>query len=441
MTILPYHIMDLSGQNMLLRVLAGVIALLVLFLLYPVCIYFRTNIRTRLRKSVLLDRIIINSQNGIIATDKMGRIQEFNPGAERIFGYSREEILGHSLEKLIPESDRDDLLNAVEKFREDLKFTDLAIPLSADIYALHKEGMEIPVRILIGLETDLSVISVMDISKEKKRAEELEDARNKAEEANRAKSDFLNNVSHELRTPLHAILSFSSFGISRINKSEENQSPVPAEKLLEYFNNIQISAHRQLRLVNDLLDLSKLEAGKMQFQFRSYDILTVFDQIKSSLHSLFKEKNITIVTEVPDEARVFVMDPERMGQVITNLFSNAIRFSPEGSTIFLRAKILKLGCITGSSRNWIEISVEDQGPGVDRQELPHLFDKFYQSKKPHPGGTGLGLAICRQIIEGHGGTISADIAATGGAVFRFRVPENAAINDDSVITGANEDEN
>jgi signal transduction histidine kinase len=270
----------------------------------------------------------------------------------------------------------------------------------------------------------------MDITKEKKRAEELMEAKKKAEAANLAKSEFINNVSHELRTPLHAILSFSSFGTDKLQNAVNLPPEFPKDKLAEYFENIKISATRQLHLVNDLLDLSKLESGKMQFHFQKGDLISLLELVKTALEPLLETKKLRIIHDIADDAQFMIMDSNRMEQVFYNLISNAIRFSPANGTITIRSRLTDSSPeeskqperLNSVDQKCAEISVEDQGAGIKDGEFNVLFDKFYQSQQTHTGGTGLGLSICRQIISEHGGKIKAINSEKGGAVFIFTIP-------------------
>jgi PAS domain S-box-containing protein len=431
MNISQQIISEITLHSMIFYVITGFILILLIFLLVY-NIDMRKKYRIQCDNLLYLDRIFAVSLNGIIAADPRLKIRELNPAAEHIYGYSRGELIGQNFTILLPVSDREDFISALDLFRTDLKSAGLKFPLSADIFTQKKDGSIFPIRIMLGLDSDITVITITDITKEKKRAEELNDALKKAEQANIAKSEFLNNVSHELRTPLHAILSFSAFGLSKMEKSENLPITFPKEKIIEYFENIRVSANRQLFLVNDLLDLSKLEAGKMQFHFRTYDMGALIKLVESSIYPLLEAKKISLITEIAENAKNIYMDSDRIQQVIFNLFSNAIRFSPENGKIIVKSRL-----ISGNSEltekasgsgfsdavtQFAEISIHDQGNGIPDDDIKYLFDKFYQSKQTHPGGTGLGLAICRQIVTEHGGSVSARNSDSGGAVFTFTLP-------------------
>jgi len=255
----------------------------------------------------------------------------------------------------------------------------------------------------------------------KEQTANLMTAKEAAEKANHAKSEFLANMSHELRTPMHSILSFAEIGKEKIDVA-------PKEKLHRYFSCIQDSGQRLLGLLNDLLDLSKLEAGHMEFSMNKHNIRDVVEAAHMELSTLLKNKSITL-QETPSNIDTEAwIDFDKLLQVMLNLLSNAIKFTPEGSTIQIhyRNSELPIGRRAADSNTVpaISITVEDEGIGIPQEELGMIFEKFIQSSKTDTGagGTGLGLAICKEIITGHGGTIRAKNTPNGGAAFTFVIP-------------------
>jgi signal transduction histidine kinase len=250
---------------------------------------------------------------------------------------------------------------------------------------------------------------------------EAELAKNIAEQANQSKSEFLANMSHELRTPMHAILSFSKFGIKNLEKA-------PLQKLGGYFQRIQDSGNRLMVLLNDLLDLAKLEAGRMQYTFSKADLASTLDNCCRELEAHIQEQGVAIHIAPLQCETIGFFDPLRISQVITNLLSNAIKFTPEGKAIFLSIVEDKLPSgqrkeDKGSCRA-LHLEVRDEGIGIPENEFEDVFNKFIQSSKTKSGagGTGLGLAISKEIIEAHRGRIWAENSVDGGAVFSFTIP-------------------
>jgi signal transduction histidine kinase len=242
----------------------------------------------------------------------------------------------------------------------------------------------------------------------KERTAELQEAKKMAEAANEAKTTFLSNVSHELRTPMHGILSFASFGI----KKHDTAGP---DKILDYFQKIRKSGETLLNLLNDLLDLTKLESGKITFKFRPTNLGSLIDTVADEHHSLAMDHKLTIRCRNLETEEKVVLDPDKMRQVLRNLLNNAVKFSPEGGTIDV---------VSRRNADSIVVCVRDQGVGIPENELENIFDKFVQSSRnaAGSGGTGLGLPICREIISAHKGRIWAENNPDIGATLSFEIP-------------------
>lgn len=254
-----------------------------------------------------------------------------------------------------------------------------------------------------------------EIAVRKQTEEKLIFAKQHAERANMAKSEFLANMSHELRTPMHHILNYTRMGLERIGKTGN-------EKLAHYLSQSNSSGRRLMRLLDDLLDISRLESGKMTFEMKKTDVaeiaMSVINQLKFSLNE--KQQIIEVVDEGIDT--VVLCDAYRIEQVFQNLLTNAIKFTPEGrkmTVLFEKSQQFSGG-------EHLKVSVKDQGIGIPDDELHSIFDKFTQSSKTKTGagGTGLGLAICQEIIKGHKGFIFARENPEGGTIVTFSIPVN-----------------
>ena len=254
------------------------------------------------------------------------------------------------------------------------------------------------------------------------RTADLLAAKNAAEQAYRAKSEFLANMSHELRTPLHAILAFARLGKDRTRAQAD-------EKTQRYFSRIVDAGERLLSLVSNLLDLSKIEAGKLLVDPQPGDLVKMLHDVVAEFEALAEERKLqwslpSATTHAP--ARVDVV---RFSQVLRNVLANAMKFSPDGGVIRIlieeAATTLGRGAddLAAPVAAW-RIAVIDEGIGIPDDELETVFDSFVQSSKTRDGagGTGLGLTICREIVAAHRGSISARNRPEGGAVFEIMVP-------------------
>ncbi len=240
-----------------------------------------------------------------------------------------------------------------------------------------------------------------------------------AESTSRAKSEFLSNMSHELRTPMHAILSFSSMGMDKSGSLEDKH-------FLRYFSHIRQSGKKLLFLLNDLLNLSQLEAGKAEFDFKDNDLMQITERQIDELSYLLKEKSLVVETAPSGIGMNAFVDRKKIAQVVWNVLSNAIKFSPKGGKINVSFNSSTASVEDGARDGvpHIFMKVSDQGIGIPSEELESVFNKFIQSSKTKTGagGTGLGLAISKNIILAHGGIINARNNANGGAQFSIKIP-------------------
>ncbi len=232
-------------------------------------------------------------------------------------------------------------------------------------------------------------------------------------EANRLKSDFLANMSHELRTPLNSIIGFSEVlqGIESLN-----------DKQRRYASNIQKSGRLLLEMINDILDLAKVEAGKMEIKCSEFDLSRLVSAQCDMIQSLSEDKNISLSVEVPDELPKAYQDPNKLGQILNNLLSNAIKFTPEGGMISVRVSDLDDGRF--------QLLVRDTGVGIAEEDQPIIFQKFRQSQKVLDGegltrefaGTGLGLSIVKELAKLLGGEVDFESELGRGSSFWVILP-------------------
>lgn len=258
--------------------------------------------------------------------------------------------------------------------------------------------------------------------------EEIKDTNIKLEKLERMKSEFISIVSHELRTPLTAIK--NSLDIVLSGKSGE-----VTENAEKFLNMAKRNVTRLSAIINDLLDLSKVEAGKMEFRFEKANINTTVDFVKNTFENLAKEKNIDFSADLSQDLDMVYIDSQRIEQVLTNLVSNAVKFTPENGKIsILTSKINKQELVkiealneftTTFSKEYVKIEVKDSGIGIAKEDISKVFDKFGQiesSLSRKIGGTGLGLPIAKQLIESHKGFIWLDSEPNIGTSFYLAIP-------------------
>lgn len=239
------------------------------------------------------------------------------------------------------------------------------------------------------------------------RTHEANLAKDAAEKANRMKTEFLANISHELRTPMHGILSFSKFGMNGIDQADKNA-------IRDYFQEIHQCGTRLITLLNDLLDISRLEAKKVVYEKRRLKLSQLTDNIIREFRMLLKAKALSVDMDFHDEREV-CGDAKYMQQVVQNLIANAVQYSDDGS-------VVKIGACERNGK--VVFSIRDQGVGIPPDELSVIFEPFSQSSltKKRSGGTGLGLAIVRRVIHDHGGDVWAENNMDRGATFSFTLP-------------------
>jgi signal transduction histidine kinase len=241
---------------------------------------------------------------------------------------------------------------------------------------------------------------------------ELQRAREQAERASTFKTRFLSALSHELRTPLNAIIGFSEL------LSDESAGPLTSTQR-QYLQHVLASARHQLELVNEILDISKVEAGRMELNRVDLPVTTLLDAVRGTVQSLADKQGVRLEVVAPGPLPALRVDAVRMRQVLYNLLSNGIKFTPRGGRVTLGARAVEGG---------VEIAVEDTGVGIKAEDLPRLFREFEQL---HPGrgdkaeGTGLGLALSRKLVELHGGTITVTSEFGQGSRFSVLLPAEA----------------
>lgn len=341
-----------------------------------------------------------------------GQYTSVNRAWESFMGLQRDQVIGRRAVACMDEAD------AEQHGKNDAQLWRTGGTLRYELKLTHCDGSRRDVMVtkvlLSGGELGASLLSsMMDVSEFRAAERAKDDARTAAEESSRAKSEFIANISHELRTPLQSILGFSELGMLRGSEQPKLQS---------MFTDINASGGRMLALVNDLLDVAKIESSVGAITLERADLRGLVQGVLHELSPLLDAKHIQLVYQLGKQPLIAKVDPVRFQQVVRNIAANAIKVSPMGGELRVQ------GHITEDRR--ICISVRDQGTGIPVAELEKIFEAFVQSsiRKDGSGGTGLGLAICKKIIDAHGGSIRADNATEGGAIFRIYLPARQSLN-------------
>jgi len=392
----------------------------------------------------------------IIACRPDGVISVFNRGAEKMLGYAAAEVLGRTTPLLIhsPEEVAErtrqlyqEFAIVAEGFEAFVAIAGMRESEQREWTYIRKNGERLTVSLTVTSQRDSNgLVSgylgiAIDITRRKEAERELllhrehlqelveqrtsllNETLLQAQAANVAKSEFLANMSHELRTPMHAILSFSELGKERAEAGRQ-------DKLAQYFSRIAQSAQRLLGLINDLLDLAKLESGRGELSLVPCDLPNLLHHAGAQLESLLLARNQTLDIDQRSAQSSILCDPKRIAQVIHNLLANAIKFSPAHSAITIQLIDASLPDGSpgenGQNRPALALRFSDHGIGIPPDELESIFGKFVQSRatKTGAGGSGLGLAISREIVALHRGTIVAENNIGGGACFTVTLPLN-----------------
>lgn len=355
--------------------------------------------------------IVQSSDSAIFSCDPNGNLMIWNPGAERLLGWTAEEVVGTSLSVIVPVELQSEIW---EQFREVMGGEAVR---QYETRLLHKNGTTLPVAANGFPLTDdggriVGASAIVDDITERKRAEaELESIRDQALEASKLKSSFLANMSHEIRTPMNGVLGMTELMLDSDLTPEQRT----------FAETIRGSAEALLEIIGDILDLSKIEAGRLEIERTEFDPWEAVSEVAELLALPAQKKGLELIVDIDDEVPASVVgDPGRLRQVLTNLVGNALKFTHRG-------QVLVQARVSGRTEDAVEVlfEVRDTGVGISAAQLPTIFEPFAQGESGvtrEYGGTGLGLTITRQLVELMGGTCGVESELGLGSSFWVRIP-------------------
>jgi signal transduction histidine kinase/DNA-binding NarL/FixJ family response regulator len=396
--------------------------------------------------------VVENLSEGLVISDLDGHLLHWNPAGLRMYGFT---TLGKGLVQL-------------PSFRDSFEFRTIdgtvlppeRLPLSRIIQGESLRGVELRVRRLTGdwrrvfsyggsivreqNGTPLAFMTITDVTERKmaedalrdaketlerkvaERTAELQAAKERAESADKLKSQFLANMSHELRTPLNGVLGFTEFLID-----EKAGSINPRQK--EYLTDVHNSGSHLLQLINDVLDLAKVESGQDDLRVSTFSPAKAIEEVCAVVKGIANKKRVEVAARVAPELSAVSLDEKKFKQICYNLISNAVKFTDAGGRVSLDAGAPQAG--------WFNLRVTDTGIGIKAEDLPRLFHEFEQLETGTARryeGTGLGLALTRRLVEMHGGQVSVESLFGVGSTFQVRLPQSAAGSSARPVTGTKE---
>ena len=345
----------------------------------------KETVRTISAERSRLSTILTSLADGVIITDNEGVIVLSNPAAEKLFGFKKDEALGRHFIEVVHDYEIDELLRSCLKTKRE-QTTQLESGTPSRFLRI----------IALPLKTDRSTTEALVLFQDLTELRSLQTMRR----------ELVGNISHELRTPLSTIKAI----VETLKDGAINDQEV-AEGFL---TSIDSEVDRMTQIVAELTELSRIETGKAEFNLGETDLNLLVKETMAQLSPYAERQGVAVATDLSDNLPPVTADRERIRQVVTNLLHNAVKFSHQGGRVVIS---------TRQEESYVSVSIADKGIGIAREDLPHVFERFYKADKSRSGGgTGLGLAIAKHVVQAHGGEISVQSEEGKGSVFSFTLP-------------------
>lgn len=352
------------------------------------------------------DALLAATADGVFGLDLEGRCTFLNRAGSELLGYSPSEVIGRDMHELVHHSDADGEPYPRERCPASRALAAGTAVREPDDLVWRKDGSSFPAQVTArplvdGLEVRGVVVTVSDMTETREHERALE-------RAVRARDEVLAVVSHDLRNPVGSIDSAASLLLD---------VDLPQERVREHLEMIRLSARRATRLIRDLLDVTRLEAGRLELETGPVAVEALLDEALNVVRSRAEEKEVELVMDVEEGMTELEADRHRLLQVVSNLVGNAVKFSDPGGRVDVRAV---------RDGEGVMLEVRDRGRGMDAEEQEHLFDRFWQARRSDREGAGLGLAIVKGIVEAHGGSVAVESEPGKGSSFRIGLPANGS---------------